>query len=231
YSNLSAGNPNLRPQHAWNVDLLFEHFLASVGVLSAGVFYKRITDFILVRDFTYSGPYAPFVGYRGTQQQNGGDGHLTGFELDWVQHLTFMPGILSGLGFDANYTHVSSTVVVDTLGRQAQLLRQAPDLANVAVTYDRGRVSSRIAWTYNGANIAGYGDGSGSPSGDNYFYAHSQIDASAIVRVTRGMQVQFQVLNVNNAVFGFFNGTPDHAYNFQREYYGQTFFFGTKYNF
>jgi hypothetical protein len=32
-------------------------------------------------------------------------------------------------------------------------------------------------------------------------------------------------------VFGFFNGTPDHAYNFQREYYGQTFYAGVKYGF
>jgi hypothetical protein len=36
-------------------------------------------------------------------------------------------------------------------------------------------------------------------------------------------------LNLNNAVFGFFNGTPSHAYNVQREYYGTTFYVGAKY--
>ncbi len=231
FSNLTAGNPNLQPERAWNFDLLAEHFLPSVGVISAGVFYKRLTNVIIVRDFVYGGPYAPFVGYAGTQPQNGGDGHLEGFELDWAQHLTFLPGLLGGLGFDANYTYVHSKVVVDTSGRQAPLLRQAPSIANVALTYDRGPVSSRIAWTYNGANIAGYGDGSASPTGDNYFYSHSQIDASLILNVTRTVQLQLQVLNINNAVFGFFNGTPDHAYNFQREYYGQTFYEGMKYAF
>jgi len=45
------------------------------------------------------------------------------------------------------------------------------------------------------------------------------------------MQLQFMALNLNNAVFGFFNGTPDHAYNFQREYYRQTFYAGVKYGF
>ncbi len=231
FTNVTAGNPNLRPEHAWNFDLMVEHFLPSVGVISAGVFYKRLTDVILVRDFIYGGPYTPFLGYAGTQPQNGGDGHLAGFEVDWSQHLTFLPGLLGGLGFDANYTYVSSSVVVDSSGRTAPLLRQAPSIANVALTYDRGPVSSRIAWTYNGANIAGYGDGSASPTGDNYFYSHSQIDASLIVNVTRTVQVQLQVLNINNAVFGFFNGTPDHAYNFQREYYGQTFYGGMKYAF
>jgi TonB-dependent receptor len=233
YSNLSAGNPSLKPQHSWNLDFLVEKYLPSVGgVISGGVFYKKITDFIVTRDFVYSGPYAPFAGYYGTLPENGGDGHLTGIEADWSQHLTFLPGILSGLGFDVNWTHVSSSVVVDTAtGRTAPMLRQSPDLANAALTYDRGAVSARVAWTYNGANIAGYGDGTPTANGDNYFYAHSQIDASAIFNITPAVQMQLQVLNINNAVFGFFNGTPAHAYDVQREYYGQTFYLGLKYGF
>jgi TonB-dependent receptor len=231
YTNLSAGNPNLKPQHAWNVDLMFERFLPSVGVISGGVFYKRITDFILTRTFVYNGPYVPFQGYYGTEPQNGGNGHLLGLEVNWAEHLTFLPGMLAGFGFDANYTRVSSKVTIDTTGRTAQLLRQAPDLANVALTYARGTLSGEVAWTYNGANITAYGDGTPTANGDNYFYAHSQIDASLIYSVTPAMQVQLQALNLNNAVFGFFNGTPDHAFNIQREYYGRTFYVGMKYGF
>jgi TonB-dependent receptor len=233
YTNLSAGNPNLKAQHAWNFDLLMERFLpAAGGVISGGVFYKSLTDVILTRDFIYQGPYAQFVGFAGTQKQNGGSGHLVGVEANWIQHLTFLPGLLGGLGFDANWTHVDSKVIVDPVsGREAPLLRQSPNLANVSATYDRGVVSGRLTWTYNGANIAGYGDGTATAMGDNYFYAHSQIDGSVIYNVTPGMQLQFMALNLNNAVFGFFNGTPDHAYNFQREYYGQTFYLGVKYGF
>jgi len=231
YNNLSSGNPNLKPQHAWNVDVMFEHFLPSVGVISGGVFYKRITDFILTRTFVYNGPYTPFQGYNGTEPQNGLNGHLLGFEVNWAEHLTFLPGVLAGFGFDANYTRVSSKVQIDSTGRQAQLLRQAPDLANIALTYARGALSGEVAWTYNGANIAAYGDGTPTAGGDNYFYAHSQIDASLIFSVTPAAQLQLQALNLNNAVFGFFNGTPDHAFNIQREYYGRTFYVGMKYGF
>ncbi|HKC48587.1 MAG TPA: TonB-dependent receptor, partial [Gemmatimonadales bacterium] len=231
YNNLSSGNPNLKPQHAWNFDVMFERFLPSVGVISGGVFYKRITDFILTRTFVYNGPYTPFQGYYGTEPQNGLNGHLLGFEVNWAEHFTFLPGMLAGFGFDANYTRVSSKVQIDSTGRQAQLLRQAPDLANIALTYDRGALSGRVAWTYNGANITAYGDGTPTAGGDNYFYAHSQIDASLIYSVTPTMQLQLQALNLNNAVFGFFNGTPDHAFNIQREYYGQTFYVGMKYGF
>lgn len=231
FGNLSAGNPDLKPQHSWNLDLMFEHFLPSVGVISGGVFYKRITDFILTRTFVYNGPYTPFQGYYGTEPQNGLDGHLLGFEVNWAEHLTFLPGVLAGFGFDANYTRVSSKVTIDTTGRTAALLRQAPDLANIALTYDRGALSGRLAWTYNGANITAYGDGTPTAGGDNYFYAHSQFDASVIYSVTPDVQLQLQALNLNNAVFGFFNGTPDHPFNIQREYYGQTFYLGAKYGF
>jgi TonB-dependent receptor len=235
-SNVTSGNPDLKPQHAWNYDLMVEHFFTSVGVISGGVFYKQISDFIFNRTFTYNGPVTALNGFAGTRPENGGSGHIVGFEADWAQRLVFLPGAWAGLGFDANYTHTSSRAVVSesadgTPVRHAPMQRQSPNLANVALTYDMGRLSARAAWAYQGANIVSYGDGSPTPSGDTYFYAHSQFDASVIVDATDRVQFQLQALNINNAVFGFFSGTTAHDYAIQREYYGRTFYFGTKYKF
>jgi TonB-dependent receptor len=230
-ANLTTGNPDLKPQHAWNYDLIVEHFFPSVGVISGGVFYKSITDFIYNQTFTYNGPVTAFNGQLGTRPQNGGSGHLLGFEGEWNQRLVFLPGAFAGLGFDANFTHVQSRALVDpTTGRDAPLQRQSPNLANVALTYDYGSVSARAGWAYQGANIISYGDGSASPKGDTYFYAHSQVDASLIYNFNSRVQVQLQGLNLNNAVFGLFSGTPTHDYAIQREYYGSTVYFGAKYN-
>ena len=231
YSNLSAGNPNLRPERAWSYDLLIERFLPSLGgVISGGVFYKALSDVILTQNFIYQGPYTPFDGFYGTTPQNGGSGHLVGVEADWMQHLSFLPGAWAGLGLDVNWTHVNSKVLVDpATGRQAPLLRQAPDIGNAALLYDHGPVSARVAWTYNGPYIGGYGDGTATASGDNYFEKHSQVDASVIFNVTPSVQMQVQALSLNNAEFGFFQGTPDHQFNVQREYYGRTFYLGMKY--
>jgi outer membrane receptor for ferrienterochelin and colicin len=141
-----------------------------------------------------------------------------------------LPGLFNGLGFDANYTHITSRALVDpSTSRFAQLPRQSPDLGNLALTYDRGPISGRTAWSYQGPNIVSYGDGSATANGDNYFYAHSQIDASLSYNFTSAVQIQLQALNLNNAVFGFFNGTPKQDYSIQREYYGRTFYLGAKY--
>jgi TonB-dependent receptor len=229
-ANLTTGNPDLRPQHAWNYDLLVEHFYPSVGVLSGGLFYKQITDFIFNQTFTYNGPVTAFQGQLGTRPENGGSGHLWGLEAEWAQRLVFLPGAFAGLGFDANWTHVESQGLIDPAsGRKAPLQRTAPNLANAALTYDYAKLGGRVAWSYQGANITSYGDGSPTPNGDTYYYAHSQIDASMSINVDPRVQVQLQGLNLNNAVFGFFTGTPDHDYAIQREYYGRTFYLGLKY--
>ena len=228
--NLSSGNPDLRPQHAWNYDVMIEHFFQSVGVISAGMFYKSINDLIISQDFVYNGPVQEFVGQAGTRPTNVSSGHLWGFETEWSQRLTFLPGLFNGLGFDANYTHVDSRALVDpSTNRYAPLPRQSPNLANFGLSYDRGPVSGRAAWSYQGANIVSYGDGTPTANGDNYFYAHSQIDASLSYDFSSTLQIQLQALNLNNAVFGFFNGTPKNDYSVQREYYGRTFYFGAKY--
>ena len=243
FSNLSAGNPELKPQHAWSVDVLGERFISSTGVVSAGVFYKNITDFIYKRQFIYNGPATEFAGYYGTQPQNGGSGSLVGAELDYSQRLQFLPGVWSGLGFDVNWTQVDSRAQLladtaksaSTLGsptvRNAPLPRQAKSIGNFALTYDGDLVSARAAWQYQGANIYGYGDGSATPSGDNYVFAHSQIDASVTVNMTRDVSLQLQGLNLNNAVFGFYNGTPGSEYSAQREYYGRSLIMAVKYGF
>jgi TonB-dependent receptor len=231
-SNLSAGNPDLKPQHAWSYDLLAEHYFASVGVISAGVFYKSITDFMFRQRFVYNGPVAEFDGQAGTRPQNGGSGHILGFEGDYQQRLVFLPGDLAGLGVDLNFTHIESRALVDPAAeRFAPMSRTSPDLANAAATYDLGRISARVAWAYQGANIDSYGDGTATANGDTYFYAHSQIDASLLYNVTKQVQLQLQGLNLNNAVFGFFNGTPSHDFSIQREYYERTVYLGMKYGF
>ena len=230
-SGFTSGNPNLKAQYAWNYDALFEHYLNTVGVLSGGVFYKDLRDVILTRRFTYTGP-GPFNGYTGFAPDNGGSGHLFGFEAGWTQRFVFLPGWFGGFGIDANWTHTSSQVLVDpATGRKAPLLRQSPNLANIYLTYDQSPFSARVGWTYNGPMIAAYGDGTASASGDNYFYAHGQLDGSIVYSATQDLQLQFQVLNINNAPFGFFQGKPGQEFSVQREYYGQTFFFGAKWGF
>ncbi len=243
FGNLSVGNPDLKPQHAWNYDVLGEQYFGQTGIFSFGVFYKQITDFAFKRQFVYQGPASEFNGYYATRPENGGDAHLLGAEFAFSRKLDFLPGAWRGLGFDVNWTMIDSkatlprdtATVAANLGnpviRSAPLPRQAKHIGNLALTYDNSRISARAAWQYQGASIYSYGDGTPTPNGDNWLYAHSQVDASVTVSLTRDASLQLQGLNLNNAKFGFYNGNGTAQYANQIEYYGRSVILGVKFGF
>jgi TonB-dependent receptor len=243
FSNLSVGNPDLKPQHAWNYDLLAERYFGFDGVFSAGVFYKQITDFIYKRQFVYHGPATEFDGYFATAPANGGDAHLLGGEFDFSRRLDFIPSVPHSLGFDVNWTQVYSRAAVSkdtattaaTLGnpivRYARLPRQSNSVGNFALTWDSHRISARAAWQYQGASIDSYGDGSATPDGDGWFLPHSQLDASVTFDVRDDVAIQVLGLDLNNAVFGFYAGNSNTQYSVQREYYGRSVIMSVKYGF
>jgi hypothetical protein len=64
------------------------------------------------------------------------------------------------------------------------------------------------------------------PLSDQYFYSHIQVDAQGIVGIGHGMSVVASGLNLNNEVFGFYQGSEQ--YPIQREYYSPTYSFGLR---
>jgi TonB-dependent receptor len=256
---ISEGNPALKPEHAWNYDILGEHYFPSVGVLQGGVFYKSITNFIFPRTFIYTGNVAPYARtdssyYYVNQYQNGPSAQLWGTEVDWTQHLTFLPGFLKGLGYDVNWTHVESRATVPIPGydstsyttpqgqviypyantpyRHSPIPRQFPNIFNASLLYDRSTIAARVAGQYTSASIYQYGiDGTSNPvSGDAWNYPHWQIDGSLSWVVRGNTALVIQGTNINNAVFGFFTGLsgPGQRYDNQREYYGSTWWVGIR---
>jgi TonB-dependent receptor len=242
---VSLGNPDLKPEHANNYDILFEQYFKPLGMVQAGYFYKSLTDpIIATQTRPTSGEWAGFLV---SQPGNAGSATLQGVEVGYQQHLTFLPGALSGLGLTANYSYTTSTAHgIPLRTDNPALLRQAPNTWNLSPTYDSGRISVRLGFSYNGANIFAYqyqdlnsdgtpiasGDlpagGLTGPGGDNYLYTHVQIDAQASVRVSREFTVVVSGLNLNNEVFGFYNGSTQ--YVVQREFYKPTFAIAVRFN-
>jgi TonB-dependent receptor len=112
-NSVSLGNPNLRAETADNVDILFEHYLNPFGVITAGYFYKNLVGPIvshtaILQNFQLPAPGAPKDTWTVTQPFNAGSAWLNGFEAAYLQHLTFLPGALAGLGISANYGYTAS---------------------------------------------------------------------------------------------------------------------------
>ena len=189
------------------------------------------------------------------QEVNGDHAYVQGLEFAYQQHLKFLPGYLGNARIDANFTYTDSKNY-NLAGRTdtPQLIGQAPFSWNIGPSYATKRALVSLGISHNGANIYAYqfvnsGDAltqnaptcvtniaSGSaafntpssPCGDNYFYSHTQIDAQASYYIGRGFTFLAAGLNMNNEVFGFYNGSPQ--YMVQREYYKPTYSGGIRWN-
>jgi TonB-dependent receptor len=241
--SVTVGNADLKPTKSNNYDILIEHFFQPLGILQAGYFYKQLSDPIYpTRSMIPAGQ--PNAGFFLFEPINGPSAHIQGFEAAWEQRFSFLPGLLNGFGIAANYSYTQSRVVFPSTfdgGRtdNAPLQRQAPNTWNFNLMYDKSRFSVRFAISHNDANIAAYqyvhdpanpqNDrdpilGLKGPTGDQYFYAHTQYDIQGSYRIRKGLQFVASGLNLSNEVFGFYNGSG--IYPVQREFYKPTVSFG-----
>ena len=207
---MSIGNASLEPTTSYNLDLTAEHYFQGVGVVSGGFFYKSLDNIIYDRVFEQEG--GPYDGYEVTQPVNGETATLYGFEMNWQQQLTFLPGFWSGFGVYANYTYTDSEA--DLPGRQNTLPGQAGDVANAAISYERGGFSGRISANYHGSYIDEVGE---DDDHDIYYDDHLQIDASFTQRIIKNIRAYANFLNLTDEPLRYYIGTEDRP--IQREFY------------
>jgi TonB-dependent receptor len=236
--SVGVGNPDLKPEHANDYDLLYEQYLKPFGLIQAGAFFKQLNDPIYyINNPQASGtPYMLNGVVNLASIINGTNATLYGVEGAYVQHLSFLPGPLSGFGISANYSWTNSSAGHLPLRPDIpKLQRQAPITWNFNPTYDRGRFFAALGVGYTSASIFQYqyttpndpnNIGPKGPAGDNYLYAHLQVDAQASFRMTKSLTALVQGLNLTDEVFGFYNGSP--WYVTQREYYKPTYTFGLR---
>lgn len=189
---IRRGNPGLRATNAFNLDLMIERYFASVGVISAGVFYKDISNFIFERrsqEFVAGQLYQAFTPVNGDQAR------IFGFELVGQRQLDFLPGFLSGLGVYANYTFTTSSSDVGAR-TNVRFPGQSSHVWNAALTYDRGGFSARASLNYNSSFILRITD---DPTFDDYVDSRLQLDINVSQSfLDRKMRVYCELINLTN---------------------------------
>lgn len=212
---IELGNPNLDATTSMNLDLMGEYYFNSVGVLSAGLFYKDIENFIYIRNFETSG--GQFDGYETTQPVNGKNAALMGFEINLQQQLTFLSGFASGFGVYANYTYSWSEAELQNSDNdivKVSLPGQAENTGNLALSYERFGFSSRISMSYAGSFVDELRD----ESADNRIYdEHIQIDFSASQKLNDNFSVFLELINLTNEPLRYYNGITSRPE--QQEFY------------
>lgn len=228
----SIGNPSLKPVSAINLDLLAEHYFGTVGILSGGVFYKKLNDFIFNQRFVSDNFNGRDLGtnIQFTQAQNGDAANLTGLEVGYQQNLFFLPGVLKGLGIYANYTFTNSNATIqdredDNGTEEIRLPGQTKHLGNFSLAYDLNRLNFRISANFNGAYISEIG---GSKDEDIYVKERVQLDATATYAISNKFRVFGEFMNITNQPFEVYMGNENTT--IQREFYSWWARIGVKFD-
>jgi TonB-dependent receptor len=215
---IRQGNPDLKTTTAWNIDAMFEHYFVGVGVASGGFFYKSLDNIIFELRGDIENPTSPYDGWEFRGPVNGGKATLTGFEVNWQQQFTFLPGMWAGIGIYANYTRIwaKSDLIEETREGVDALPGQSGNVGNLALSYEWGGLSLRASLMYQDKYLI---EVSGDPTGeaDQWRDEHLQLDLSGSYKIIPELDVFAEFVNVSNTPKVEYIGIPNRP--IKQEYY------------
>ena len=188
----SAGNPELKPIRADNLDLAVEKYFNKTTAVHLTGFLKKVEGFVT----TVSSPEViDGVTYQVSRPQNSAAADIKGFELGYQQFYDFLPAWLSGLGMQANYTYVDSETLDSTLGEKVALQNLSKHSVNLIGMYEKGKVSVRVAYNWRDKFLSGVTSIVGVGALPIYTKAYGWLDASVSYRFSE--KISFVIAGTN----------------------------------
>ncbi|WP_233843194.1 TonB-dependent receptor [Dyella sp. 2HG41-7] len=217
----SGSNPYLVPISSHNFDITQEWYFGNAGSVSATLFYKQLNNTIQTitsvvdTSVTNNGVTYPEQYTIGLANLNKG-GSVRGAELAYQQKYDFLPGWLSGLGTQMNYTYIkprnlsygSTNFCPSGYAPATQCVNQltlppyelSRNTYNFTMYYEKGPLSARLAYNWRSKYlITGY-------EADYPFLpvmasSQGQLDASVIYALTSHIKLSLQAANILNSTF------------------------------
>ena len=231
-SELTLGNPELTPPTSFNFDLSADYYFKSVGLVSIGIYYKDINDFIVtqtVRGYEYEGnSYDKFM-----QPRNAGDANLLGVEVGYQRDFGFIAPTLKCVGFYGTYTYTHSKVNnFNFTGRENEKDLKLPGspehTANASLYFEKGGLNVRLSYNFASDFIDEMGE---SAFYDRYYDKVNYMDVNASYTFGKKLRTTFyaEANNLLNQPLRYYQGISERT--MQSEHYGVKVNAGVKINF
>ncbi|WP_279209763.1 TonB-dependent receptor [Bacteroides nordii] len=231
-NELTLGNPELKPTTSFNFDLSADYYFKSVGLVSIGIYYKDINDFIVtqtVRGYEYEGnSYDKFM-----QPRNAGDANLLGVEVGYQRDFGFIAPTLKCVGFYGTYTYTHSKVNnFNFTGRENEKDLKLPGspehTANASLYFEKGGLNVRLSYNFASDFIDEMGE---SAFYDRYYDKVNYMDVNASYTFGKKLRTTFyaEANNLLNQPLRYYQGISERT--MQSEHYGVKVNAGVKINF
>jgi TonB-dependent receptor len=243
---ITTGNPMLEPFRATTYDVSAEWYFAENALLGIAFFYKDIDTYIQTlresRPFNTTGLPLELLTPVGlpadtpfdiTSPVNTPGGPLRGFEINYQQPFSFLPGAWSGLGLLLNYTHVESEIEyaispTSSLFVTDNLVNLSPNAYNATLYFENKRFSARVSGSYRDDYLQVVpGRNNNDVEGKRETF---NVDASFTYNVNDKLSLTLEGINLTdefNDQFVDSNGDRASVYH----HTGRQFFVGARYSF
>jgi len=245
------GNPNIKFPEATNIDILAEYYMSDAGLISGGLFYKKIDHFIF-----YYKTYAHEDTITNSLVEiniplNGLEAKVYGAEFQFQSKLKFLPGFAKNFGLFFNYSFTQSDALInrrkaanytdavikfdgDLLPQitqegeeKIQLPGQAKHAANIALFYDSKRFYTKLSANFNDTFLYALG---ADQDLDEYYGSAWHLDFTANYALTKNLNIFTDAINLLNTPQRFYLGSNE-EYIKKQEFYSWTLRLGLKLSF
>lgn len=239
---VTFGNPDLVFPESFNIDLLAEKYIPDNGLLSGGLFFKRVDNFVFYyKRFVHLDSNFSRSGLKEvTMANNGLQAYVWGAEVNGNFKFKFLGKGWSNFGLFTNYTYtyseasINERVPVENLGEvftfnpeggsefvtgsgateTISMPGQAAHTFNLALFYDTKKFYAKIASTYQSAFLDELGQ---EADFDVYYDQSFFLDFSADYRFAPGKRIFVQAINLTNSPLKYYMGSKDQVR--QQEFY------------
>ncbi|MEN8193564.1 MAG: TonB-dependent receptor [Bacteroidota bacterium] len=273
-SEFRANNPYLKPALADNYDLGVSVYSNEIGLFTVNGFYKEINDLVFYmvgynpefRDEVLEADEEfinsiPGMEYFNPDRVKNGDQvsipvnnlektFYRGIEISWQTNLWYLPGLLSGLVLDINYSRIWSSTyypyikvtdgepvgfpptiprIFSLSKRKGRMIDQPDELLNVRLGWDYKGFSARLSFRYQGQTMVGI-----DPKlnlRDKYTGDLHRFDLSLKQKITDNLSLHADIANINEHIDDSYHITQGHQLPTASEFYGLTSQFGLRYEY
>lgn len=222
----SSGNPNLKPWRSTNTGASVEYYFNDSTMASLAAYRIKVGSFLVngtVSDCNIpdiDGVVRRCVGV--TEPVQGSGATITGYEADWQQAATFLPGFLSHTGYQVNFTYSPSTTGKnDMAGNPIPFPDNSKESGNVILWYQDSKLQLRVAYNYRSKEA--FAENVGGINGfERYIAPQHYVDASASYALTKNVQLFVQGTNLTGESQKYYDVWPDqpaYTFLFERRYF------------
>jgi iron complex outermembrane recepter protein len=208
----SGSNPDLKPIRSTNVDASLEWYFAPRSLVSAGVFYMNLNNYVSLGQsaheyltFDQAHPNGYMAPYLLTVPVNS-KGKVSGFELAYEQPL------FGNFGVAANYTYTDAK---DDAG--GPIVGASRDTYNLSGWFENDSFNARLGYNFRSHFYSGLDRSTAFNQADT-----DSLSASLGYTISKNLSLSFDARNLNNPKLKYYalnEDQPRSIYNNGRQYY------------